>query len=446
MKKIKIVLIFTTLTLAISLTVYGTYKRYSNLKDTMDIQQSIFQLVELKSANANWDFELNQIHSNNFPHFDRVNQAAAQYQNQMQLFLETSKNIQGPMQDMLVKLEQLSANKKSMMNEYLSEVAVTRNSLKFLDTLLFNLQIQYQDDDIMLKYLAYAQYQLSLYVALNQNIQLKQHANTGQCFDCTIAQKMIIKKVSLHLAILKKKVLLSHKAKDAFYSPVYSDFYTELFDELSLVYAKEDAKNQTIQSQIITITGILVITVIALLGFLYWIYRTFEEHRKAGITDPLTGLFNRKRLFDSLSDVMATHEKSEKKLALLFIDLDGFKKINDTYGHDMGDKLLQAFSARLANQIRKKDAVYRIGGDEFVVLVQELSGVEDAEFIAKNILSKCCVPYQLDDTFCQITLSIGISFYPDHSTAPKSLIKLADKAMYQSKSKGKNRVSVWQKG
>lgn len=443
MRKIKVSLILISILITITLAIFGIYNRYSHLKDTMEIQNSIFQLVELKSASAQWDYELNKIHSNNFPHFDLVNEAALRYQEEMTRFLKTSANIQGPLQVMRSELISLSADKKKRMNDYLSDVAVSRNSLKFLDTLLFSLHAKYEHDELIINFLAHAQYQLAMFVALNQNIRLKQHNNNGECVDCNVQQGDAVKKVNLHLDLLKNKVLLSHDAKDAFYKPEHARLLTSLFDELSLVYVKADDQHQTIQSQVLTITAILVVTVVTLLASLYWIYRTIEGHRKAGITDPLTGLYNRKKLFESLDNLMLDHQKSGTKLALLFIDLDGFKGVNDTYGHDVGDKLLQRLSARLAHHVRKQDLIYRIGGDEFVILIQELSSIDGAKLIAEELLSKCSRPYHLEENHCNITLSIGISCFPDHSQSSKQLIKYADEAMYNAKSLGKSRVSIW---
>lgn len=443
MNKIKLPLIFVLLSLAIMLAIYGTYNRYSDLKGTMGIQNSIFQVVELRSADAKWNFELNRIHSNNFPHYDLVNQAAKNYQAELQLFLQMSSNIQGPLQNIGVELNRLSKDKQRLMNDYLSDIAITRNSFKFLDTLLFSLHETYQDDDEFLKFLAYAQYQVSIYVALNQNIQLKQHKGYNSCGQCDMDQKKAFNKVNLHLGLLKDKVLLSNQAKDDFYNPEHTLLLTFLLDELSMAYVEAEAEHKTIQSQILIITTILVITVVTLLGFLYWIYRTIEGHRRAGITDPLTGLYNRKKLFENLQPLMDLHHKSGKNLALLFIDLDGFKLINDTHGHDIGDKLLQRISARFNQHVRKQDCIYRIGGDEFVILIKELEALDIAEAIAKEILTKCRKSYKLDDKLCDITLSIGISLFPDHTQTPKQLIRYADEAMYQAKSHGKNQVKTW---
>ncbi|OUR85269.1 hypothetical protein A9Q77_00835 [Marinomonas sp. 42_23_T18] len=443
MKRTRLSLVFITLTLALLLTLYGTYHRYSNLQNTMEIQQSIFQLVELKSANAQWDFELNQIHSNNFPHFDLVNQAAVKYQEELAQFLQVSANIKGPVQTISAQLVPLALLKKEKMNDYLSDVAVTRNSLKFLDTQLFTFHSLYENDEEVHRHLAHAQYKLSIYVALNQNLILKQRAYIDGCDICTPEQNQIINKVNRHLSFLKERIMYSHQAKEAFYYPKQGQLLNQMFDELSSLYVKEENKHQTIQGQILTIACILVITVIALLGLLYLIYRTYDDHKKAGITDPLTGLYNRKKLFDNLSKFTLSHEKSNKKLALLFIDLDGFKGVNDNFGHDIGDKLLQRLSARLNHLIRNQSSIYRIGGDEFVILLQELRHIDEAISIAETLSLHCNEPYHLADNMCKVTLSVGISVYPDHSLDGKTLIKYADEAMYMSKNKGKSQVSVW---
>jgi diguanylate cyclase (GGDEF)-like protein len=141
--------------------------------------------------------------------------------------------------------------------------------------------------------------------------------------------------------------------------------------------------------------------------------------------------------------LIPSHKKSKTKLALLFSDLDGFKSVNDTHGHDIGDKLLQLLSERLTSSVRKQDLIYRIGGDEFIILVQGLNRLEDAESIAQSILTKCNKPYLLDKNSCNVTLSIGLSLFPDHTEEPNQLLKYADKAMYDSKRNGKGIVTTW---
>ncbi|WP_076417651.1 GGDEF domain-containing protein [Colwellia sp. UCD-KL20] len=445
MNRKKLILILIVLSSTLIISIYSTYKRYSNLQNTMDIQNTIFQLVKLKSADAVWNYELNSIHSDNFPHFDRVNEAANHYHKEMMLFLDISRNIKEPFNNLTTLLPTLSLQKKSRMNDYLSEVAIIRNSLKFLDTLLFSLNKTVENDKFVLKFLADAQYQLSKSIALNQRINLKGPISSNQCIHCTEQQIKTVNAINLHLKILNNQIVLSHQARDAFFNSEHSDLLTTLFDELSLIYVKTDAKHETIKSQILTLTLILVITLVTLFLLFYLLYRTIDEHRAAGITDPLTGLYNRKKLIESLPIFMASHVKYGQKFSLLFIDLDGFKGVNDTYGHDIGDKLLQKLSTRLTNSVRKQDSIYRIGGDEFVVVVQGIDNAEEAKNMAENLLTKCNRKYELEGNKCIVTLSIGISLFPEHAVTPDDLLKCADEAMYYSKNHGKDRVTVWNK-
>jgi diguanylate cyclase (GGDEF)-like protein len=443
MKKIKLTFLLVALSISLIFAIYGAYHRYSNLKNTMEIQDSIFQFVELKSANAEWDIELNRVHSDNLPHFDLVNSAAVKYENEMAVFIKATTNLQKSIQVSTANLVALSSQKKQSMNDYLSEIAVTRNSLKFLDTLLFSLHSKYDNDKNMLKFFSHTEHRLSVIIASNQNIHLKAQKKPNECKYCSLEQNKAIFKVNQHLSFLKKQVSLSHKARDAFYNPKHEALLTSIFNELSSTYVKADMMYQTIQAKVIMFAAILVVIIVILLILLYWLYRTIEGHRTIGITDPLTGLYNRKKLFENLTYLIPSHKKSNKKLALLFIDLDGFKNINDTYGHDIGDKLLQLLSERLISSVRKQDFTYRIGGDEFVVLIQELSRLEDAESIAESILTKCNKPYLLEKNNCHVTLSIGISLFPDHSEDPNELLKYADEGMYDSKRNGKSIVTTW---
>lgn len=425
------------------LVAYATYTRYDHLKDTMEIQDSILQLVALKSASAEWNIELNKIHNDNFAHYDSLNEAALKYEKEMKLFLKASEKIQRSAPQLAINLVDLSSKKKSSMEGYLSEVAVVRNSLKFLDTSLFLLHSQYQHNVEIIKFLSHAQHRLSILIASNQSIYLKKQQTIDECNNCTLRQNDAISNVNHHLNILKDKILLSHQARSAFYNTEHESVLNELFEHLSSLYVEADMQHQSIQSQVFAFTVILIITVAILLIFLYWLYRTIEGHRVAGTTDPLTGLYNRKKLFDNLKTQIPLHKKSRNKLALLFIDLDNFKNINDAHGHDVGDRLLQLLSKRLTSNVRTKDLIYRIGGDEFIILMRELPTIESAEHIAENLLSICNKPYLIDDINCSATLSIGISISPEHSQEPNELLKYADEAMYKSKSKGKGQVTIW---
>jgi len=154
--------------------------------------------------------------------------------------------------------------------------------------------------------------------------------------------------------------------------------------------------------------------------------------------DTLTQLPNRALLTDRLSQAIALARRNGDKLAILFIDLDRFKNINDSLGHAMGDRILQEVASRLCLIVRESDTVSRLGGDEFVVLVTSLEHAGNAMPTAQKILASLGRPYQIDDHELQLTPSIGIAIYPDNGNDNESLLKNADAAMYHAKSSGRN--------
>jgi diguanylate cyclase (GGDEF)-like protein len=154
--------------------------------------------------------------------------------------------------------------------------------------------------------------------------------------------------------------------------------------------------------------------------------------------DSLTGLPNRALLSDRLGQAMGFARRHHKQVAVLFLDLDGFKHINDSLGHPIGDRLLQSVSQRLVGCARGTDTVSRQGGDEFVVLLAELTSSEDASTAAARILAVVAEPHAIDDHELHITTSIGISVFPDDGLDVETLIKNADTAMYQAKDNGRH--------
>lgn len=160
--------------------------------------------------------------------------------------------------------------------------------------------------------------------------------------------------------------------------------------------------------------------------------------------DPLTDLPNRILLYDRLHQAVVLSQRQSKKLGVMFLDLDRFKHINDSLGHIIGDRLLQSVATSLAACVRNSDTVCRQGGDEFVILLADIEGPEDAALIAHKILTAINVPQNIEDAELHITVSIGISIYPDHAENADSLIKAADIAMYHAKEQGRNRYLFFQ--
>jgi len=155
--------------------------------------------------------------------------------------------------------------------------------------------------------------------------------------------------------------------------------------------------------------------------------------------DPLTGLPNRRMFHDRLDQEIKKASRNGLMLALILLDLDRFKEINDTLGHDMGDLLLKDASQRLLRCVRESDTVARLGGDEFTIIIGELEDTDSAERVVKNILQRLAEPFQLKTKVAYVSASIGITLYPKDAEKIDSLIKNADQAMYAAKHQGRNR-------
>ncbi|QFU23906.1 EAL domain-containing protein [Shewanella eurypsychrophilus] len=155
--------------------------------------------------------------------------------------------------------------------------------------------------------------------------------------------------------------------------------------------------------------------------------------------DPLTGLPNRRMLLEYLGTELLKSDRNHQHFALMFLDLDYFKEINDTLGHDVGDLLLVEAAKRLKACIRESDVVARLGGDEFTIVLSAIEDNKGVERVAQNILLRLAEPYNLGNDTAYITASIGITLYPDDASTIENLLKHADQAMYAAKDQGRNR-------
>jgi diguanylate cyclase (GGDEF)-like protein/PAS domain S-box-containing protein len=158
--------------------------------------------------------------------------------------------------------------------------------------------------------------------------------------------------------------------------------------------------------------------------------------------DPLTGLANRSLFYDRLAHTLALAKRRKSGFAVLYLDLDGFKAVNDAYGHDRGDSLLTLVGLRLLESVRESDTVARMGGDEFTIILADLEARDHAEGIAQVILEALTQPFALGEEVCNISASIGISIYPEDGEDVETLIASADAAMYLVKHTGKNNYRI----
>ncbi|MEO7557765.1 MAG: EAL domain-containing protein [Gammaproteobacteria bacterium] len=169
-----------------------------------------------------------------------------------------------------------------------------------------------------------------------------------------------------------------------------------------------------------------------------------EQHlRSLAQYDALTGLPNRNLFRDRLRQAMSRASRTQKMLALMFLDIDHFKDINDTLGHDAGDSVLKAIAERLKDCLREGDTIARLGGDEFTMILEGMEGAEDVAEVAQKILHSLAQPLMLDDQDIFLTTSIGITLYPGDVDDSDNMLKKADIAMYQAKSLGRNNYQFY---
>lgn len=159
--------------------------------------------------------------------------------------------------------------------------------------------------------------------------------------------------------------------------------------------------------------------------------------------DTLTDLPNRNLFWDRMGQALRYAKRHESGAAVLWIDLDGFKGVNDRFGHAAGDLLLQQVAQRLRGRIRESDTVARMGGDEFAVIMPDISDAADALHTAGALVTSLAEPFGLPQGEARISGSVGVALYPQHADGVESLTQCADMAMYQAKNAGKNQVRLW---
>jgi len=178
------------------------------------------------------------------------------------------------------------------------------------------------------------------------------------------------------------------------------------------------------------------------------LHKAARDHVKTlealALKDPLTGLANRRLLTDRMAMALVHAQRNNSVMAVLNLDLDGFKAINDTLGHDAGDALLKMVADRLVAAVREEDTVARLGGDEFVVALWQVSGTDYPVTVALKVIEAVSQPYSIEGHTVRITASAGVGVYPVHGADADTLMKSADLALYEAKRAGKNayRISV----
>jgi diguanylate cyclase (GGDEF)-like protein len=214
--------------------------------------------------------------------------------------------------------------------------------------------------------------------------------------------------------------------------------------------------NQQIIKKIIAPSVITFFFLVVLAGLIYQskqretlltqLFKSTSALSDLANNDALTGLPNRRLLQDRMEQALKDASRDAQKVAVLFLDLDFFKAVNDSHGHLVGDQLLKQAAKRLTALLRTKDTVARIGGDEFVILLPQMADEAQVTAIAETILEKLAVPFQFAEMALKMSASIGIALFPEHDVNADDLIKCADSAMYSAKRKGRNCYAIYHVG
>jgi diguanylate cyclase (GGDEF)-like protein/PAS domain S-box-containing protein len=228
-----------------------------------------------------------------------------------------------------------------------------------------------------------------------------------------------------------------------------SEFYTEISDTvLTKGYWHGEVwnrrKNGEIYLEMLTISAVnnadgLLQHCVSLFTDITLMKENHEQLERMAHYDALTNLPNRVLLADRLSQSMVQSQRRNQSLAVAFMDLDGFKAVNDLHGHNMGDELLIEVAQRMKEALREGDTLARIGGDEFIAVMIDLENIEDSEPVLKRLLKAAADPVHVGDAVMQVSASIGVSFYPQDHVDADLLMRHADQAMYVAKQAGKNR-------
>lgn len=279
-------------------------------------------------------------------------------------------------------------------------------------------------------------------------------------------REVLVKLTDIHNGLMEIEVkffnLIRHKHRDEALLLITSEKYQRLkndyamyLDELGSILQEQAQnfinenhlrQNQTTIGLVISMVLLVVIWCYVISTIRRWrlqILRYNEELSQLAHFDPLTGAVNRTLFNINLATAISYSRRQQKHCALLLLDLDNFKIVNDTLGHPVGDKLLISIAEKLKDSCREIDTVARLGGDEFAVIITDLEKKDYASLVAEKLLSACRTPIEIDGQKMDTFASMGIAIYPDHGGNEEELLQKADIALYKAKDSGRNTVAVF---
>jgi diguanylate cyclase (GGDEF)-like protein len=414
-----------------------------------EIQQNQIHryITQLEKADANLDRQILRMDSWYFSNYDKVNLAYRQYLD----ILDGLPQMPDELKASIPKIKRHLKMKHSLVEKLKSSNAVLRNSVNYLPELVSALDLDIdsalQNGEITLRQSSKLRHSVQDIVFHGVTRQLISRVSIKPDLSPPL-QRLPIKvekswqEMQKHIEVLVKYKQRDEELNDQLEKTQLSG-QLELLNSAFAGYLLEKEESQQLQKWWLIGYFLVAIILIIVLFFAVRYYRKQHSlHRLESLTDPLTGLANRRKLTEQIPAYLAQARHNNDTVGILFIDLDGFKNVNDNMGHKRGDLLLQKISSSMQSSLRQNDLIARIGGDEFVVVIP-CANASNLRRIAQNLINICTITVDYMNKELKVSASIGISCYPDDTRRPHELLEFADKAMYQAKLNGKSCIAFY---
>mgnify|MGYP000695828587 CR=1 FL=1 len=404
-------------------------------------------ISKLEKADAKLDRQILRMDSWYFSNYDNVNLVYKEYFN----ILDKPPLLPEALKDTVPKIKRSLKAKHVLIEKLKSSNAILRNSVNYLPELVnvvdLDIDVALGKGEINLKQASQLRHSV-------QNIVF--HGVTRQLISRVNVKPDLTPPIQIPSPLLEKswydmqkhiEVLIKYKQRD-------EDLTVQLenaqlsgqLETLNILFAGHLLsleENQKLQKWWLIGYFLVAVVLIIVLFLAVRYYRNQHSvHRLESLTDPLTGLGNRRKLTEQIPVYLAKARQNDDTVGVLFIDLDGFKSVNDNMGHKRGDQLLQEISANMQASLRQNDLITRIGGDEFVVVIP-CASASNLRRIAQNLISICTIKVDYMNKELNVSASVGVSCFPDDTRRPNELLEFADKAMYQAKLNGKSCIAFY---
>ena len=404
-------------------------------------------ISKLEKADANLDRQVLRMDSWYFSNYDKVNVAYKEYLS----ILDKPPILPKALKVTIPKIKRSLKVKHVLIEKLKSSNAVLRNSVNYLPELVSALDLDIDNalgnGEVNLKQASMLRHSVQNIVFHGVTRQLISRINIKPNLASPVENLPLGLQSSWHDMQKHIEVLVKYKQRDEDLNDQLEKAQLsselEMLNSLFAGHLLELEENQQLQKWWLIGYFLVAITLIIVLFLAVRYYRKQHSvHRLESLTDPLTGLGNRRKLTEQIPVYLARAKQNNDTVGILFIDLDGFKSVNDSMGHKRGDQLLQKIAANMQTSLRQNDLITRIGGDEFVVVIP-CASASNLKRIAQNLINICTITVDYMNQELKVSASIGVSCFPDDTRRPNELLEFADKAMYEAKLNGKSCIAFY---